>query len=84
MSFRSSPPEDGNRISLRNFVAFGSFLQSLQLIIEMVIVNVIIRMETKTMRWTEHIARVGEKRNACRILMGKPEGKIPLGKPRCK
>jgi hypothetical protein len=27
---------------------------------------------------------MGEKRNACRILVGKPEGKRPLGKPRCR
>jgi hypothetical protein len=26
----------------------------------------------------------GEKRNACRILLGKPEGKRPLGRPRCR
>jgi hypothetical protein len=26
----------------------------------------------------------GEKRNACRILVGKPEGKRPLGRPRCR
>jgi hypothetical protein len=26
----------------------------------------------------------GEKRNACRILVGKPEGKTPLGRPRCR
>jgi hypothetical protein len=29
-----------------------------------------------------HIARTGEKRNACRILVGKPERKRPLGRPR--
>jgi hypothetical protein len=29
-----------------------------------------------------HIARTGDKRNACRILVGKPEGKRPLGRPR--
>jgi hypothetical protein len=34
------------------------------------------------MRWAEHVARLGEKRNAYRVLMGKPEGKIPLGRPR--
>jgi hypothetical protein len=28
------------------------------------------------------VARMGEKRNAYRILVGKPEGKIPLGRPR--
>jgi hypothetical protein len=27
---------------------------------------------------------MGEKRNACRILVGNPEGKRPLGRPRCR
>jgi hypothetical protein len=31
-----------------------------------------------------HVARMGSKRNAYRILMGKPEGKRPLGRPRRK
>jgi hypothetical protein len=34
------------------------------------------------MRWAGHVARMGEKRNAYRLLVGKPEGKIPLGRPR--
>jgi hypothetical protein len=34
------------------------------------------------MRWAGHVAQFGEKRNACRILVGKPEGKRPLGRPR--
>jgi hypothetical protein len=34
------------------------------------------------MRWAGHIARMAEKRNAYRILLGKPEGKRPLGIPR--
>jgi hypothetical protein len=29
-----------------------------------------------------HVARIGEKRNFCRILVGKPEGRRPLGRPR--
>jgi hypothetical protein len=33
-------------------------------------------------RWAGHEARIGERRNACRILVGKPEGKRPLGRPR--
>jgi hypothetical protein len=34
------------------------------------------------MRWAGHLARIGETRNAYRILVGKPEGKIPQGRPR--
>jgi hypothetical protein len=34
------------------------------------------------MRWAGYIARVGEKRNAYRLLVGRPEGKRPLGRPR--
>jgi hypothetical protein len=30
------------------------------------------------------VARMGETRNACRILVGKPKGKRPLGRPRCR
>jgi hypothetical protein len=41
-----------------------------------------IRMIKSRMRWVEHVARMGEKRNACRILVGKPEGMRPLGRPR--
>jgi hypothetical protein len=36
------------------------------------------------MRWAGHVARMGEKRNAYRILMGKPEGNRPLGRTRCR
>jgi hypothetical protein len=36
------------------------------------------------MRWAGHVARTGEKRNAYRILVGKPEGKKPLGRPRVR
>jgi len=34
------------------------------------------------MRWSEHVARTGERGGVCRVLVGKPEGKRPLGKPR--
>jgi hypothetical protein len=33
-------------------------------------------------RWAGHVARMGEKWNAYRLLVGKPEGKRPLGRPR--
>jgi hypothetical protein len=34
------------------------------------------------MRWVGHVRRIREKRNACRILVGKAEGKRQLGRPR--
>ena len=34
------------------------------------------------MRWAGHVARMGEERVMHRVLVGKPEGKRPLGKPR--
>jgi hypothetical protein len=39
-------------------------------------------IKSRRMRWAGHAARVGEKRNACRLFVGKPEGKRPLGRPR--
>jgi hypothetical protein len=36
------------------------------------------------MRWVGHVASIGEGRNVCRILAGKPEGKSPLERPRRK
>jgi hypothetical protein len=43
----------------------------------------IIRIKkSRRMRWAGHVARMGEKRNVYRLLVGKPEGKRPLGRPR--
>jgi hypothetical protein len=36
------------------------------------------------MKWAEQVVRIGAKRNAYRILVGKPEGKRPLARPRCR
>jgi hypothetical protein len=38
--------------------------------------------KSRRMRWTGHVARMGDTSNAYRILVGKPEGKRPLGRPR--
>jgi hypothetical protein len=40
------------------------------------------KTKSRMMRWARHVARMGEKRNAYRILMGMPEGKRPLRRPR--
>jgi hypothetical protein len=34
------------------------------------------------MRWARHVARIVEQKNTCRILVGNPEGKRPLGRPK--
>jgi hypothetical protein len=34
------------------------------------------------MRWAGHVARIGEERKVYKVLVGKPEGKRPLGRPR--
>jgi hypothetical protein len=39
-------------------------------------------IKSRGMRWVGHVARMGEKRNVYRLLVGKPEGKRPLGRPR--
>jgi hypothetical protein len=39
-------------------------------------------IKSRRMIWAGNVARMGEKRNACRILVGKAEGKRPLGRPR--
>jgi hypothetical protein len=46
-----------------------------------VILQFLIVWKSRRMRWAGHVARIGEKRNACRLLVGKPEGKRPLGRP---
>jgi hypothetical protein len=41
-------------------------------------------IKSRRMRWAGLVARMGEKRNAYRLLVGKPGGKRPLGRPRCR
>jgi hypothetical protein len=39
-------------------------------------------IKSRRMRWEGHIVRIGEEKNAYRILVRKPEGRRPLGRPR--
>jgi hypothetical protein len=39
-------------------------------------------IRSRRMRWTGYVARMGKKRNAYRILVGKPDGKKPMGRQR--
>jgi hypothetical protein len=44
--------------------------------------DIIRQIKSGRMRWAGHVARLGEGRNVYRVLVGKPEGKRPLGRPR--
>jgi hypothetical protein len=46
--------------------------------------NIIRVIKSRMMRWAGHVARMGEGRGAYRILVVRPEGRIPLGRPRRK
>jgi hypothetical protein len=46
--------------------------------------NVIRMTRSRRKRWARHVTRMGRKRNPYRMLVGKPEGKRPLGRPRCR
>jgi len=39
-------------------------------------------IKLRRMRWAGHVASMGEERGVCRVLVGKPEGRSPLGRPR--
>ena len=42
----------------------------------------IVRVIKSRMRWAGHVARMGEERGVYKVLLGKPEGRRPLGRPR--
>ncbi|KAJ4434360.1 hypothetical protein ANN_22919 [Periplaneta americana] len=44
--------------------------------------DIIRDIKCRRLRWAGHVARMGESRNAYRVLVGRPEGKRPLGRPR--
>ena len=44
--------------------------------------NIIWVIKSRRMRWEGHVACMGERRGGYRVLVGKPEGKIPLGRLR--
>jgi len=44
--------------------------------------NIVRVIKSRRIRWAGHVARMGEERGAYGVLVGKPEGKRPLGRPR--
>jgi hypothetical protein len=46
--------------------------------------NIIRMIKSRRLKWAGHVARMWERRNTCRILVGKFDGKRPRGIPRCR
>jgi hypothetical protein len=44
--------------------------------------DIVRQVKSRRMRWARHVARMGEERKVYKVLVGKPEGKRPLGRPR--
>jgi hypothetical protein len=44
--------------------------------------DIIMQIKSRRMRWAGHVARMGEERNLYKVLVGKPEGKRQLERPR--
>ena len=44
--------------------------------------NIIRSLKSRRLRWAEHVTRMEQSRNACRVLVGKPGEKRSLGRPR--
>jgi hypothetical protein len=44
--------------------------------------NIVRVVKSRRMRWAGHVALMGEEKGVHRVLVGKPEGKRPLGRPR--
>ena len=56
---------------MKKFMLMSSFLSY----------NKVLVIKSRRIRWAGHVALMGEERGAYRILVGKPEGKTPLGRP---
>ena len=46
--------------------------------------NIVQVIKSRRMRWAGHVARIRERIGVYRVFVGKPEGKRPLGRPRCR
>ena len=46
--------------------------------------NIIRNFKSRRLRWAGHVAHMEQSINSYRVLVGKPEGETPLGRPRCR
>jgi hypothetical protein len=52
------------------------------ILLDLISGDIIRQIKSRRMRWAGHVACMGERRNVYRVLVGKHEGKRPLGRPR--
>jgi hypothetical protein len=64
--------EDGSRRKLHNDELHSLYCSP----------NIVRGIKSRRMRWAGHVARMGEERGVYRVLVGRPEWKRPLGRPR--
>ena len=46
--------------------------------------NIVLVIKWRRMRWAGYVARMGKEMGVYRVLVGKPEGRRPMGRPRCR
>jgi len=70
-------------VKLQNYVILHNcqFIRSIRCILYSSH-NTVLVIKSRRMRWVGHVARMGEERGVYRVLVGKPEGRRPLGRPR--
>jgi hypothetical protein len=66
--------EDGSRRKLHNHELHDLYSS----------LNIVRVIKSRRMKWAGHVALMGEERGAYRVLVERPEGKRPLGRPRCR
>jgi hypothetical protein len=70
------------RIKNRSWYFFNSVTSNKELYALYSSPNIIWVIKSRRLRWAGHVARMGERRGSYRALVGRPEGKRPLGRPR--
>jgi hypothetical protein len=70
--FGPKSEEDGSWIKLHNDELHSLYSSP----------NIVRVIKSRRLRWAEHVARIWEGRGVYRVLVGRPEGKRPLGRPR--
>jgi hypothetical protein len=72
--FRPEREEDGSWRKLHNDELHGLYSS----------LNIVRVIKSRWIRWVRYVARMGNGRGVYRVLVGRPEGKRPLGRPRCR